>query len=236
MLDSIENLVRVGLQDIAGRFEIKEDLFDKYVKAEALENENLVRIIQSRDKIRDWKVDTPLGGPGTVLNAVALYSLVRHFQLGNIIETGVSGGFYTAFILAALQKNGRGELVSVELSDDKTQVGKLIPEGLKSDRWILEDGTDSIEFLKGQVMDDQLFCHDSLHTMKHMTQELMEFKRCELDDFFIYIDDQDTEMFWDNCIRMNLFEKPGYKVSKIRGKESRLKGHLGGFLRYQRGV
>ncbi len=77
-----------------------------------------------------------------------------------------------------------------------------------------------------------LYCHDSLHTMKHMMKELLQFKKCQLDNFFIYIDDQNTDNFWQIVSSMKGFGKLGYNTEKIDGSESRLKAHLGGFIQY----
>ena len=68
--------------------------------------------------------------------------------------------------------------------------------------------------------------------MSHMLKEFMHFKKCEEDSFFIFIDDQDTDNFWRKLFQSGAYKKPGYLVNYISGNESRLKGHLGGFLRY----
>lgn len=226
------DLIRVALEDVADCFEIKEDLFQKYCKGEILKNTDLLNSISVRNKMKDLRKETPLGGPGTVLNGIVLYSLIRHYGLHSVLETGVSGGFYSTFLLAAIDKNG--VLVSVEKEQGK-EVGKLIPESLR-EKWILKDGTDSLKWLKNRVGIEYsftLYCHDSLHTMSHMLQELIAFKECAMPRFFIYIDDQDADMFWKRCIASGAFNKPGYDVKYIDGKGSRLKGHLGGFLKYE---
>jgi hypothetical protein len=68
--------------------------------------------------------------------------------------------------------------------------------------------------------------------MSHMLKELSEFKRSTQDKFVIFIDDQVSDNFWERCIQMNAFAKNGYTVKCISGAESRLKGHMGGFLLY----
>jgi len=67
-----------------------------------------------------------------------------------------------------------------------------------------------------------------------MLKELIEFKKCELEEFFIYIDDQNTDNFWQKALQTNAFHKPGYSFKYISGNESRLRGHLGGFLKYNK--
>lgn len=227
-------IVKIGLEDICGAFNIKEDLLKKYFIEEILKNQDLLDVIKIRNEIEDWRIATPLGGPGTVLNGIIAYCLIRHYDLEFVLETGVAAGFCTCFLLAAVQKNNKGKLYSVELSDDEKEVGKLVKN---KERWSLSMGQDSIGYLKSSselIEKTALFCHDSLHTMSHMLQELLEFKKCEKDRFLIYIDDQISDNFWTKCLRMKSFEKPGYEVSFISGAESRLEGHLGGYIKYEK--
>ena len=65
-----------------------------------------------------------------------------------------------------------------------------------------------------------------------MLKELNEFKNNKSLDFFVFIDDEKTDNFWQHCLNMGAFQKPGYSVKYISGAESRLQGHLGGFLHY----
>jgi len=64
--------------------------------------------------------------------------------------------------------------------------------------------------------------------------ELIEFKKSTSDQFIIFIDDEKSEGFWNHCLRTNAFKKNGYDVKYISGQESRLKGHLGGFILYRK--
>jgi len=195
------------------------------------EQKSLTEAVKKREGITDWRTVTPLGGPGTVLNAAVLYTLITHLHLYNVTETGVSGGFYTIFLLHALQDH-QGLLTSLEL-EDNDKVAHLVPANLRGYRgWHLHKGTDSLKFLKDDPKVSVLYCHDSLHTMSHMLKELEQFKKCQKDKFIIFIDDQDTDKFWQRCLSMGAFQKPGYSVKWISGNESRLKGHLGGFLYY----
>lgn len=234
----MERLIKVALEDVQKCFGIEENLFEKYYEGEILKNKDLVELIGTRNNMQDWREETPLGGPGTVLNGVVLYSLIRHYELFLAVETGVSGGFYTCFLLEAISRQG-GCLRSIELSDDKTEVAKLVPKvWFKRPIWHLETGTNSLDSLRNEGDDYNrifhLYCHDSLHTMSHMLQELMEFKKCKNERFFVYIDDQDADLFWRKCIASGAFNKPGYDVKYISGNESRLNGHLGGFLKYEK--
>ena len=238
------DLVRIALEDIQSTFGITENLYEKYVKGEIKKDELLVPLIERRQNNFDWKVETPLGGPGTSLNSCVLYSLIRHFDMGTVIETGVASGFCTLFMLAALKKNYPAKLVSLELSDDKKEVGKLVPQELRlpfdgASGWDLRMGASSLEYFKtlkslGGNHKAQLYSHDSCHTMEFMTKELLEFKQSASDHFIIFFDDQMSENFWDRSLKMKLFDKKGFEVKWISGAESRLRGHLGGFVQYKR--
>ena len=239
---SVLEIIKIGLEDIANIFEIKENLYKKYIEDEVLKNKLLIPLIEKRDNNFDWMKETPLGGAGTTLNACVLYCLIRNFDMNHVIETGVSGGYYTSFMLAALNKNNyHGTLDSLEISDDKEQVAKLVPkfqlnEGID---WNLIMGHSSLEFFKELKNKNikhaaELYSHDSLHTMSHMLKELKEFKESVADRFFIFIDDEKSDNFWSRCLQTTAFKKDGYNIQYISGATSRLSGHLGGFIEFKK--
>lgn len=234
----MDDLIKIGLEDVANCFGIKEDLFQKYYKEEILKNEALIPLMEKRHANFDWTVETPLGGAGTTLNGVVLYSLIRHYSMWSVIETGVSGGYYSAFMLAAFNKNDKlGVLSSLELSTNEKEVGKLVPkEKLLNTKvcWNLHLGTNSLDKLAKWDHQSGLYCHDSLHTISHMLKELNEFKKSKSGEFFVFIDDEKSDNFWQKCLQTGAFKKPGYDVKYISGVESRLKGHLGGFIKYEK--
>jgi predicted O-methyltransferase YrrM len=124
-----------------------------------------------------------------------LYLLVRQFRPAVFVETGVSRGASSAFILAAMHENKHGKLYSIDLpprdasvanerdgkrghvlSDgqyfDPQGVGDLVPEYLRG-RWelILNDAKVALPPLLDRVGDIDVFFHDSLHTYEHMKFE-----------------------------------------------------------------
>lgn len=239
-------LIRIGTEDVQNTFGITENLFEKYIENEIKKDELLVPLINRRQNNFDWKIETKLGGPGTTLNACILYSLIRHFDIGSVLETGVAGGFYTTFILAALKKNYPAKLISLELSDDEKEVGKLIPQELRTpfdgaSGWDLRMGVSSLEYFKTLKFlrashFSKMYCHDSLHTQSHMVKELLEFKQSSLKHFVVFFDDERSEDFWNRSVQMKLFEKKGFDVKYISGAESRLRAHMGGFIQYTKNV
>ncbi len=120
-----------------------------------------------------------------------LYAATRTLKPKIVVETGVLYGHSSASILAALDDNGSGRLVSIDLpieehrsivvegksiqvgvTSDKLSLGGAIPSNLRS-RWSLRLG-DSLQLLPktlSEVGRISMFIHDSLHTYDHMMAE-----------------------------------------------------------------
>ncbi len=106
----------------------------------------------------------------------ALYLIVRLIQPDCIVETGVSAGASSAYILRALEDNKKGMLYSIDLPPDNLPEGKtsgwIVPEALRG-RWRLNigDSKELLEPLLNDVGEIDCFIHDSLHTYEHMKWE-----------------------------------------------------------------
>jgi len=129
-----------------------------------------------------------ISAPGDLrFHAISLYVLVRALRPAWVIETGVAHGKSSSFVLAALDHNRAGRLVSIDLPPDGhladgsqtslsgRQPGWLVPERLRS-HWDLLLG-DSLAILPSALdmtMPDgpDIFLHDSLHTYNHTASEL----------------------------------------------------------------
>jgi len=82
-----------------------------------------------------------------------LYVLVRYTEPDQLVEAGVYDGLASAYLLAGLEKNGRGTLVSIDINQENTyppdipnsQCGWVVPEYLTG-RWNLRIG-DSLDLL-----------------------------------------------------------------------------------------
>lgn len=111
-----------------------------------------------------------------------LFGVARLLRPLMIIETGCGGGYGAAHMLAALELNGRGQLVSVDCADyydpryfdlpAGTPCGGLIPHDLRH-RWKLLDKGAEVELpaLLGSLGTIDMFVHDSLHTRENMEFE-----------------------------------------------------------------
>jgi predicted O-methyltransferase YrrM len=133
-------------------------------------------------------------------DALFLYWLVRQLNPKMIVQTGVSNGLSSAFMVLALAKNGAGgRLRAIDLPavfDPRNPgwtvkgnvYGVVIPEG-KGSGWLVPDAyRDRFEVWTGDAKDlmpklvDEvdsidLIYHDSDHTYDHMMFEFREAKR-----------------------------------------------------------
>ena len=115
-------------------------------------------------------------------NVVIYYALIREICPQVIVETGTATGSMTAYILAALNRNGRGVLKSIDIPPVKGQltmnlslsagdIGYWIPEVYKN-KWIYIEGDAKLVLPKVLAEEKvDFFIHDSLHTRSHMMFE-----------------------------------------------------------------
>lgn len=102
----------------------------------------------------------------------------RHLRPQRIAETGVGRGLTTRVLLEALERNGSGQLCSIDLpplleGDLAKETGAAVPERLR-ERWTLLRGS-SRRLLPGLVAglgQIDLFVHDSMHTTRNLHFEL----------------------------------------------------------------
>lgn len=108
------------------------------------------------------------------VQAETLYLVTRIVKPDTIINTGVLYGSFAAHILCALEHNGHGELVSIDLENPEStfENGYLIPEHLR-DRWTIHLGEASS--LLPEVLENNepidMSLHDSDHSKEHMKWE-----------------------------------------------------------------
>ncbi len=119
-----------------------------------------------------------------------LYALVRILRPAHVIETGVSSGVSSAHFLAALRRNGRGTLHSIDFPTAQRSerfgprdspvalprgrsTGWAVPEALRRG-WDLRIGPSQalLPPLVEEIDELGIFLHDSLHTPSHLAFEL----------------------------------------------------------------
>ena len=168
---------------ISKNSKLKNHLDDKFKK--------LDEYINKQDINSNFFKDNPAGRLGRESQPHAgyfLYVLVRALKPDIFVETGVSGGESSTFILQAMEDNKKGKLYSVDfpqaivekglttISPKGTSSGWLIPDYLKH-RWDLTLGKseDVLPPLLKKLEKIDIFFHDSLHTYDHM---LFEYNTC----------------------------------------------------------
>ncbi|MDP2939853.1 MAG: class I SAM-dependent methyltransferase [Candidatus Omnitrophota bacterium] len=142
------------------------------------------------------------------LRAQTLYVLCRIAKPEIVVETGVSEGFSSTFILQALEKNNKGHLYSIDLPNQPGQklpenktTGWLIPEDLKK-RWMLILGSsrEKLSALLNDLKNIDIFFHDSDHSYENMMFEFESAKSYLKSGGFLLSDDiTDNNSFRDFC-------------------------------------
>jgi predicted O-methyltransferase YrrM len=104
------------------------------------------------------------------------YAIVRLFRPIIVMETGVHDGLSSSIILAGMDRNGSGSLVSIDLPSTDlpprvTGPGWLVPR--LSHRWSLHlgDARRLLPELAQRYKPVDVFIHDSDHSIEHMEFE-----------------------------------------------------------------
>ncbi len=108
----------------------------------------------------------------------AVFCLARHLAPRRAVETGVARGVTTRFLLEALERNGTGELWSIDLPPLidvhlEDEVAMAVPAECRG-RWTYVQGSSRRRLpgvLRGLRSVD-LFVHDSMHTERNVGFEL----------------------------------------------------------------
>ena len=118
----------------------------------------------------------PVGGMTTPARGPVVYVLCRLMKPKTIVETGVSSGVSSLYILEALEKNGEGHLYSIDYHcpSDRLPSGWLVPERLH-DRWTmtLAKSSERLKPILEEIDSTDIFLHDSDHSHENM---MFEFK------------------------------------------------------------
>jgi predicted O-methyltransferase YrrM len=173
-----------------------------------------------------------------LVDAQFLYWLVRRAKPKTIVQTGVSNGLSSAFMMLALAKNGpQGRLHVIDLpyifdptDPEWTRPGQLhgvvIPQGKSSgwlvpdiyrDRFTVEvgDAKDLLPPLIDRLDGIDMFFHDSDHTYSHMMFEFEQVMRKLAPNGVIVADDISwNESLWDFADKYRL---PGYNYRATLG-------------------
>ncbi|MCI4332562.1 MAG: class I SAM-dependent methyltransferase [Thermoplasmata archaeon] len=217
---------------IAGHRFIREVLrlvarptLDRFARMASLQTTEVDRAVRAVVEIPDedlarWAgeydaLDPPASSPrtGTVdplrwtvedLHAKLLYLVVRRLRPETMLETGVHHGLSTRAVLSAMAQNGRGRLVSTEVSPD---VGDLVPTSLR-DRWELRVIRPTIPALERAVRNVgaiDVFLHDSRHTYRWQRAEYrLGWAALRPGGLFLSDDIDSSYAFIDACRRWRI--------------------------------
>ncbi len=125
-----------------------------------------------QESIRDFdhsSMPTPIIFNADRTLAKLCYLLCRLIQPGTVVETGVGYGVSSAHFLKAMEVNGSGRLISVDLpplrEGAEEMAGYLVPDDLRG-RWDLRRGSVTRVFKELMPTLDEIgiFLHDSART------------------------------------------------------------------------
>ena len=134
--------------------------------------------VSTRRLLEDIRGEDPfsLHWAADSLLARCCYLMCRLLEPDLVVETGVAYGVSSAFILRAMEVNGRGVLHSIDLPPLRREAGRFwgvaVPAALRG-RWNLHRGASKriLPRLLGELETVDLFVHDSLHTYRNMRRE-----------------------------------------------------------------
>lgn len=180
---------------------------------------------QDRSRKADMKMGFIDLSMASVLRAPTLYVLCRLLKPETVVETGVADGFSSAFILKALEKNGKGRLYSIDLPNEPGQevargktTGWLVPEDLKA-RWrlILGSSREKLPALLSELKQIDIFYHDSDHSYENMMFEFKKALPYVKEDGLILSDDiTDNDSFGEFCASIKSEGLELFKLGIIR--------------------
>jgi predicted O-methyltransferase YrrM len=158
------------LRDLDERFGSTAEVLDEPALNEVEEHtRRLLEKIRSEDpsSLR-WAADSLL--------ARCCYLMCRLLEPNVVVETGVAYGVSSAFILRALEENGRGVLHSVDLPPLRRGYEGfwgVAGDEANRGRWSLHRGSSTrvLPPLLDELGTVDLFVHDSLHTYRNMRRE-----------------------------------------------------------------
>lgn len=166
------------------------------------------------------------GGIGLARGA---FAATRHLRPDVVLETGVARGITSRIILEALEINGEGRLISIDLpplNDWRDEAAIAVPEQ-KRERWTLLCGTSRQLLPKvlrktGPV---PLFVHDSLHTTGNMLFEFdLAWRNLRSGGLMLADDIEDSSAFAKFVSRRDV-------TAWVASKEPERSGHIGAVRR-----
>jgi predicted O-methyltransferase YrrM len=155
----------------------------KWLKFETKDIKEYLSLLSHSQKFHDSIKEQIKGiNYGQIAFPELLYVLVRLVKPLTVVETGVSAGISSAYILQALDDNQRGRLYSIDYpnyaiqeAEKVVQTGFAVPTYLRH-RWSLMEGksADVLPTLNRNLDSINIFIHDSEHSYDNMKFEYEE--------------------------------------------------------------
>lgn len=168
------------------------------------------------------------------LREQTLYVLCRIIKPEIVVETGVSEGFSSSFILHALEENKRGHLYSIDLPNRPGQIlpngrttGWLVQEEFKY-RWtlILGSSKEKLPILLNTLKNIDIFYHDSDHSYENMMFEFQLAKSYFKEGGLLLSDDiTDSSAFDAFCVLNKCNFIKLFKLGIIKNEQSHFKSY-----------
>jgi predicted O-methyltransferase YrrM len=141
--------------------------------------------------------------------AATTYVLVKLLKPEIVVETGVGAGVSSWTILHAMEENGIGMLVSIDLPTPNTElipeVGYLVPDNLRH-RWSLRTGPSNriLPKVLEEFTEIDIFQHDSRHSYSNQLREYTTAWPSIRSGGMLISDDISNDAFHDASCNWNL--------------------------------
>lgn len=149
-------------------------------------------------------------------SALLLYCIIRYLQPETVLETGIANGISSYYMLSALNKNGKGDLHSVDIDSN---VGGLLRESERS-RWrlhILNKKSARAQFkaVVASLPAIDIFIHDSDHSYNGQMSEYEAVYNKITGNGILFSDDIDfSYAFKDFSVRVKC--NPSFLVTSTK--------------------
>ena len=159
--------------------------------------------------------------------AISLYILVLHLKPEIVVETGVSDGMSSFFILSALNENKKGNLYSIDLPEVGMpklygkEPGWIADDNLRK-RWTLIYGKTEKKLapLLNELKHVDIFLHDSEHSYTNMKFEFSMVLRYMKNGSLLLSDDVRSNSAFQELA--NIIDLGQSKICLLTGKDSDL--------------
>ena len=159
--------------------------------------------------------------------AISVYILVLHFKPEIVVETGVSDGMSSFFILSALNENNKGNLYSIDFPEVGMpklygkEPGWIVDEALRQ-RWTLIYGKSESKLppLQRNLKHVDIFLHDSEHSYTNMKFEFSTALRHMKNGSLLLSDDVRSNSAFQELSDVKDFGQN--KICLLTGKDSDL--------------